>query len=229
MLKIGRNSIFKPFQVRSVLTAYFKLAYNATAYATWDVIEDTTLATSDLFVPVCLGRGPRPFDDAYEELFTGEKKGMIEKVLAKIPVDEDIETADLSMDGLGQAIEELLNITTRVKGIQIPVATRILHKKRPRLIPVLDEAVLKHYWKKAKTDFHPVTVRRTRKEATLNLFDRMKQDIVNNKSILEEGVRLFAKQNRPERKITQSLTPLRTLDIIIWCGIKDPRKYYRGI
>jgi len=228
MLRIKKYRITSSKQIGAILETYFKHTYGALAYCGWKVLQDNVLSPSDLFVSCSLSGRPNPFDRAYFTLFNEGKKIEIEKFLAKIPKKSDIEYSDMSLNGLGKVIEQLFEATVQVPGIQLPIATKILHKKRPNLIPILDRYVVKKYWGAEYNQFYPITLRGKREDSTLNLFDQIKEDISRNRSILSEGANYFSEKNSEVgNDIFEALTPLRTLDIIIWCGMYNSRKYFR--
>ena len=70
---------------------------------------------------------------------------------------------------------------------------------------------------------------KNREETTLGLIDLIKKDINANIDILREGAKKITKKLKLPRNIKNALTPLRVLDIIIWCGMVDSRFYYKGM
>jgi len=65
----------------------------------------------------------------------------IEEALARIPRD----AALLSDEVPWTALEELLRAALEVKFVRLAVATKILHKKRPHLLPIVDSYLEKYY------------------------------------------------------------------------------------
>jgi hypothetical protein len=232
MIKLVKsNRIYKirtSNQISSVINKYFENTYGSEAYCGWEVAQDSILKPSDIFVSCSLSGRPYPFDGAYWEIFNNGKKVEIEKALKRIPKQEHITTANLSLNALGGKIQNLLRIMTEIPGIQLPIATKILHKKRPNLIPILDSQVLKHYgWKYNR--LYIMKEGKDREDTTLGLIDLIKQDVKANENILREGAKKIAKKLQLSRNIKKALTPLRILDIIIWCGMVDSRLYYKGL
>jgi hypothetical protein len=71
-------------------------------------------------------------------------RGMAEAcdpLLPEVPVDADIRTFDLD----GTIATELFDGACRVRGVLMPVATKVLHRKRPGWIPMLDNVILFAY------------------------------------------------------------------------------------
>jgi hypothetical protein len=62
-------------------------------------------------------------------------------LLPGIPVDADIRTFDLD----GAIATELFDGSCRVRNVLMAVATKVLHRKRPSWIPMLDNVVLYAY------------------------------------------------------------------------------------
>jgi hypothetical protein len=62
--------------------------------------------------------------------------------LRRIPLDADLLEAD---DELLEAVRDLLREAMQAKGVLVASATKVLHRKRPRLIPILDSVLLGHY------------------------------------------------------------------------------------
>ena len=233
MIKIVKSNrtykIRTPNQISSVLQAYFDNTYGSRAYCGWEVAQDDTLKPSDIFVSCSLSGRPSPFDGAYWEIFNNGKKAEIEKALKGISIREHIATANFSLNALGGKIQSLLKIMTEIRGIQLPIATKILHKKRPNLIPILDSKLVKHYWGGQDNKLYLMKEGKNREETTLGLIDLIKKDINANIDILREGAKKITKKLKLPRNIKNALTPLRVLDIIIWCGMVDSRFYYKGM
>jgi hypothetical protein len=61
-------------------------------------------------------------------------------LLAGIPRDAHLLDTDVA------AVEGLLAAACEVPGVLVPVATKVLHRKRPHLIPMLDNVMLAHYF-----------------------------------------------------------------------------------
>jgi len=64
-----------------------------------------------------------------------------EPILPSIPQDADL----LDLDSLSEPLRELLHAAVQIKGVLIPVATKVLHRKRRSLVPMLDSVVIRHY------------------------------------------------------------------------------------
>lgn len=76
------------------------------------------------------------------------KRAAVEASLSHIPPKIDLLdiTPDESIPG-ETAIEQALDSMCDVPRCKLAVATKILHKKRPGLIPIFDSVVQDHYWR----------------------------------------------------------------------------------
>src|SRR5207245_914287 len=61
-------------------------------------------------------------------------------LLAEVPSD-----ADLLDENAVNAIARLVHAAVQARFVLIPVATKVLHRKRPALIPMLDQVLLDYY------------------------------------------------------------------------------------
>lgn len=87
-------------------------------------------------------------------LILGEERDHIAHLLAAVPVDVDLVDAGDPLIGERSAATELWSLLVRFPGIGFVTAGKLLARKRPRLIPVLDRVVrrtLEHpgtgYWR----------------------------------------------------------------------------------
>jgi hypothetical protein len=67
--------------------------------------------------------------------------GRCDSILPRIPVDADL----MSFDADLREFHELIHAAVQAPGVLIPVATKVLHRKRPGFIPMLDNVVVSHY------------------------------------------------------------------------------------
>lgn len=138
-------------------------------------------------------------------------------ILARCPVDADLNADDAPLD----LVEELLAAAVNAPYVLIPVVTKVLHRKRPLLIPMLDQVVLDYY---------------------LNALDRAdlrgstqdKKKAATTAMIVLRALRsdaLAASRELDELKLVLGgegfhLTPIRILDILLWSEV-EPQGYYR--
>jgi hypothetical protein len=128
-----------------------------------------------------------------------EHREAVESALQRIPLDADLAATEVPWRGL-QALFDPFQSIPRAK---LGIATKILHKKRPGLIPMLDTLLVGHY--------HPrlTTHAETLGGYAVNLMKLFQQDLL---AVLPEVTALCdlaAKQRKP-------VTPVRMLDHLVW-------------
>ena len=128
-----------------------------------------------------------------------DQASCVGKVLARIPAQRQI--WDESDDEIWAALSDLLRCVVG-PGIGLPRATKVLHKKRPNLIPILDGVVMKYAEKaaRAKGQILPSDIPE-RGAAAIRV---LREDVVRNLPLLTDLGR--------ETK----LSPVRVLDILVW-------------
>ncbi|MFH1329802.1 MAG: DUF6308 family protein [Actinomycetota bacterium] len=138
-----------------------------------------------------------------------------EPILPHIPEDADLLDFDLGV------VEELLDAACRVHGVLIAVATKVLHRKRRRLIPMLDSVLIDHYLAIGVETNRAWLGYGTRAAgAVMPVLKAFRADLGEAAPDLEglsgplvaEGFRL---------------TSLRMLELLIWME-REPRGYYRS-
>jgi hypothetical protein len=127
-----------------------------------------------------------------------EIDSVLERIPAKSTLFDDIDTT------VWDALEELLSIMISIKGVDISVATKVLHKKRPALIPILD-SVVRDYLLAVDS------IGKTKKRGKLavELMRSYKRDLDANTDTLR---RLRADLKR----VGLYLTECRILDMFVW-------------
>ncbi len=151
-------------------------------------------------------------------------RGMAEAcdpILAEIPADADLLDPDVDLD----AVKRLLHAACQVRWVLVPVATKVLHRKRPRLIPMLD-SVVNGYYLDAK---HKSGLR-----AALEDGDHGERAAGAAMAILR-AFRDDLRATEPELTQLQAdlgqmgyeLTLVRLLELLLWVGT-EPRGYYRA-
>ncbi len=109
------------------------------------------------------------------------------------------------------AIRNILRIFLNINGIRISLASKILHKKRPKLFPIIDRRVMNIYRFPAGNDKNP--------EEVIKWIKHIKEDIRRNSTELEQ-LKNIAEGERDN--ISFSL--VRVFDIILW---QYQRQYQR--
>lgn len=166
--------------------SYFDVVGDSGTAASDRVTSDDLVALAMLSVPV---QGA-----AARELLEGERARRITELLARIPVD-----ADLTMDA-GRAVllsSDVLDLWNEVRGVKTfgPVRTsKLLARKRPRLIPIYDRHIKEQFGADHDGDQWRTWV---------DLF--RDQRLVAHLRDLREGAGL-----------SQSLSLLRVLDVVVW-------------
>ena len=136
-------------------------------------------------------------------------------LLEAIPVDADLRTFDLSQ------IEGLLHAACQVPWVLVPVATKVLHRKRPRLVPMLDNVVLGYYFEQLR---RPELVGRSQDKkraaaAAMPAVEAFLGDLNAAGPALAPIADSLAATGTP-------LTDLRLLELLLWCTV-EPAGYYR--
>ena len=176
-------------------------------YDTYDTGGSPLLVDGDLLAPVLLN--VRPSIAAYKSL-----KGMTEhlnSVLREIPVEASLlDTDDLSAIG---RLYEPLNIDDDSHGVRGTTLAKVLHRKRPNLIPLFDAEIRKCY--SSTHDGHAARIPRERNRTWSAYM-----------TLLAEAIRDDLRINQPEwaevmnaNQINPPITLLRCFDIVAWkCG-----------
>lgn len=133
--------------------------------------------------------------------YFAEEGASLESWLTKIPTDV----------GLGEAGDDLVEALAELAVWDVPaglsILTKVLHRKRPRLIPLFDRAVVDWY--------RPVTGERAAATAWRPLLRALRSDLsrADNQAVLDN----IADELRPA--LGESLpTRLRMADVAIWMG-----------
>jgi hypothetical protein len=118
--------------------------------------------------------------------------------LRSIPVDAELRSAD--SDFLAH-----LDALVDFDGVSITLLSKVLHRKRPSLIPLLDRHIIDWY--------RPVTGERSATLAWAPIIRAMQQDLVGD---VNGSLTRIADALRPE--LTSPPPAVRLIDIAIWMG-----------
>ncbi|MCC6222184.1 MAG: hypothetical protein IT201_01680 [Thermoleophilia bacterium] len=148
-------------------------------------------------------------------------RGLVEACeppLAGIPEQADLLTCDPDL----ALTEQLLDAACRVPGVLLPVATKVLHRKRRRLIPMLDNVLLNHYLASPERSVLKTATQDGRRAASvarvvLKLF---RADLAASVEALRPIGEGLASLGYP-------LTPLRMLEILVWIETEPGGTYRR--
>lgn len=110
---------------------------------------------------------------------------------------------DLADAGPG-AVDQLVKLVGLAEGTQLSLLTKVLHRKRPQLVPIAERRLLDLY--------RPVTGERSAVAAWPALVTALAADLRNdsNRRILECATASLA--------LTRPLSTLRAADICVWLG-----------
>ena len=158
---------------------------------------DNTLTPLDAYASVGINSRLTAYD-AVRILARGDE---VSSLLAGIPPDCRLESA--TEDEIGRA-STLIALLSEAYQVNWGKATKVLHRKRPGLFPMLDSVVFDFLWKNFP---HQVTWG-SPPAYYLRLF---KQVLLARERPIEEAKAALAKQGI-------DLTPVRVLDFLIWIG-----------
>jgi hypothetical protein len=135
-----------------------------------------------------------------------------DSLLPVIPRNADLLTSDPSFSDL----VALLRAAVKVPKVLIPVATKVLHRKRPNLIPILDNVVLAHYLGRLP----PATQDKTRAAGVaVEVLGRFRDEL----TVVRSEVDAIAFNLAAAGFV---LSPVRVLEVLLWTEVEE-RGYYR--
>ena len=137
-----------------------------------------------------------------------DKSDEIERALKSISPESDLADWD-KWDELTQ----LFRILTAINGVKLARATKILHKKRPRLIPILDSVIQKYVRKVSQDSSLENEDYADRATACCKVIQK---DLKDNHNAL-----LTIRRNVKETNDIE-LSRVRILDILLWLKKKEP-------
>ena len=166
------------------------------AYRYYDVVDtigDDEITPIDVLAASALQPGLGRSDLAW----FAEHDDYLRDWLSDVPRDVWLRDAD---DGLLARLDELAEWDTPV---QLSLLTKVLHRKRPRLIPLLDRSIIDWY--------RPITGERQAAAAWAPLLRALRADLGDENALLLAiiGVPLNGELPRP-------VSHVRMLDIMIW-------------
>ena len=118
--------------------------------------------------------------------------------LRSIPVDAKLRTADSNL-------LTYLDVLVDFDGVSITLLSKVLHRKRPSLIPLLDRHIIDWY--------RPVAGERSATLAWARIIRTMQQDLIGDTNGLLTEI---AEALRPE--LASPPSAIRLIDIAIWMG-----------
>ena len=143
--------------------------------------------------------------------------GRCDSLLPRIPVDADLTTYDPQLN----QFRDLIHAAIQSPGVMIPVATKVLHRKRPNYIPMIDSFVIKYYATAMK---QPAWIEQSQFKATaaavaVEIAKAFRED-------LRHAMPHIAALRTNLANAGFDLTPVRILEVLIWTQI-EPNGYYR--
>jgi hypothetical protein len=166
------------------------------------VPQDSVLSRNDIILSRKIGSrlSDRSVEDVLSDSLT------INTLLSDIPASANLSESDVPWD----VLKRIYSILVQISGVRISIATKILHKKRPALVPVLDNEVAKYL----------------RSVESLTS-DRVEEGIALTQSFkreLEVNIEALTCVRTALKKRGLELTEVRLLDIYIWAysGTYDP-------
>jgi hypothetical protein len=141
-----------------------------------------------------------------------------EPILATIPEDADLVDLDLWRGPL----RELLHEAVQVQGVLIPVATKVLHRKRRSLVPMLDSVVIRHYLSAPEYKALRAGTESKGKAAdvAMEALCLFHDDLLKARNEIEVVQQQLAVAGFP-------LTPVRVLELLVWTET-EPAGAYRA-
>jgi len=113
---------------------------------------------------------------------------------------------DVGLAGLdGHGLRHLAALASWDSPVGVPLLTKVLHRKRPMLIPLVDRHVLDWY--------RPITGERSAAKAWPGLLRSIREDLDLTNAIFLRSMAAAVEQQTFER-----ISDLRVLDIIVWIG-----------
>lgn len=157
--------------------------------------SDSTIEPVDVMATAAL----HPSLTKADLTFFFEERTALERWLADLPTDEDLAAIDADVH------RHLDGLSSWAGSVSLQLLTKVLHKKRPLQIPLVDRHVLDWY--------RPVTGERSAVKAWPALLRAVGEDL----DVANAGA-IRAMADAVEDQTLERLSPLRVMDIIIWMG-----------
>jgi len=124
--------------------------------------------------------------------------------LAGVPNNVTLYQPGADKEPLWEALTDLLSVMLAVPGVGPAIATKIIHKKRERLIPIVDNRLYQIYFPGNGG---------TPGELLVQVVQAIRQDIIANLPALQAIQAAFPQLD--------GLTIIRIFDIIVWTAVED--------
>jgi len=139
-----------------------------------------------------------------------------DSILSELPRD-----ARLDASGGVESAIRLIRGAVAVPWVLVPVATKVLHRKRPALVPMLDQVVLDYYLNATGNSSLRTSTQDKRRAASTAqvVLEELRKDLIEQRGDL-------AVLRDEASNVGFLLEPVRILDILLWTEV-EPRGYYR--
>jgi hypothetical protein len=166
--------------------------------------DPATLCTGDLLAPTLLG-----VDLSLDRMHTlTALLPLLQRGLDALPPFDLVEADEETCDLVAALYDPLDDPSVADRDVRGSLLAKVLHRKRPGLIPLFDSKVQMFYHHEACVPPAPKNGRTVREYMGL-LVRAMRQDLRDNADEFAALARLVPEDSPP-------LTPLRVLDIVVW-------------
>ena len=169
------------------------------AYPYFDAIEATNAADEVLPVDVVATAALHPGLSRADLAFFWEQADRVAELLSSLPRDLVLRDAnDEQLDHLGE-------LAGWEDAPPLSLVSKVLHRKRPGLIPLVDRELLDWY--------RPITGERSAVGAWPGLLVALRSDLAGQNGLLLAILNAYL-----ERQLGRQLSHVRLVDIVIWMG-----------
>ena len=170
--------------------------------------QDSILSLFDILVSVSMN-SRLDTADKVRSIWDGRRD--VEKALVAIPVDARLTDEKPPWD----ALANLFEVFCRISYAKEAVSTKILHRKRPSLIPIVDRVI-------------GIYVNKVRGSDPVGkcLGKRLADQVRVFRDVLIESLPRVSELSAVASQAGYPITNVRTLEILIWTAT-EPNKYYR--
>ena len=202
-LRDGRSTANPLERVRRFCDSEYRL------YDAVDTVQDGTLTVHDMLLSVAVNSRL----DAKGLSSIWRARDGVERHLRQISPTISLIDSELRIPW--RAIAAMFEEFEHIKHAKLAVASKILHKKRPTLIPIMDD-IVRRYYRRAYPD-----LAWSRKCGPLSgqLMRHARDDLLAARSQLESLASMLQTEGHP-------LTLVRLLEVLIWMEA-EPKGHYR--
>ncbi len=172
------------------------------------VAQDAQLTVCDLVLSVTLNS---QLDTRNKVWHVWRQRAEVEQILARIPVDVSLQSATLPWDDLHALFAAFCGIRYAAEA----VTTKVLHKKRPQLIPIYDRVLGEFF----RPQIEPRIWRQGGAPFLITYMRLFRDLLVVHEREIAELTQFVTDAGWP-------VTPVRVLDVLLWMEM-EPSGYYR--